>query len=124
MISFTHKGDFEKTFEFLKKAKDARFLDRLDSIARAGVDALAAATPVNTGKTAASWDYRIERTKHGAKIYWTNDNLVDGVPVVILIQYGHVANGGAYVQGRDFVNPAIAPVFDDIAETAWREVTR
>lgn len=124
MITFVHKGNFEKTEAFLKRAKEAEFLNRLDVVAREGVSALAAATPVNTGKTASSWDYEIVRTKTGATIYWTNSNVNDGVPVAILIQYGHSTGEGAYVQGTDFINPAMVPVFNNIAESAWREVIR
>lgn len=124
MISFVHKGNFEKTLLFLKRAKEAEFLNRLDSVARDGVTALAQATPVDSGETASSWDYEIERTKTGAVIYWTNSNINQGVPIAILIQYGHATEEGAYVQGRDFINPAIRPIFDNIAETAWREVTK
>ena len=124
MISFVHKGDFKKTSMFLKKAKEAEFLNRLDSVARQGVSALASATPVDSGETASSWDYEIVRTKNGAKIYWTNSNINKGVPVAILIQYGHITDNGAYVQGTDFINDAIRPIFDEIAESAWKEVTR
>lgn len=124
MISFEHKGNFESTSLFLKRAKEAEFLNRLDQVAKQGVLALIAATPIDSGETAASWDYEIVRTKSGATIYWTNSNINDGVPVAILIQYGHATDNGAYVQGTDFINPAMAPIFNDIAETAWREVTR
>jgi len=124
MISFVHKGNFEKTSLFLKRAKEAEFLNRLDSVAKEGVIALAQATPVDSGETANSWDYEIVRTKTGAVIYWTNSNVNDGVPVAILIQYGHATDNGAYVQGTDFINPAMKPVFNNIADEAWREVTR
>ena len=124
MITFVHKGNFEKTSNFLKKAKDAKFLDRLDEVARQGVIALSEATPVNTGKTAQSWDYEIKKTKTGATIYWTNSNVNDGIPIAILIQYGHSGKGGVYIEGTDFINPAMAPVFNDIADAAWKEVTR
>lgn len=124
MISFVHKGNFEKTSLFLKRAKEADFLNRLDSVAKRGVIALAAATPVDSGETANSWNYEIVRTKTGAKIYWTNSNINEGVPVAILIQYGHATDNGAYVRGTDFINPAMTPVFEDIAEEAWREVTK
>lgn len=124
MISFVHKGNFEKTSSFLKRAKEAEFLNRLDSVAKEGVIALAQATPVDSGETANSWDYEIVRTKTGAVIYWTNSNVNDGVPVAILIQYGHATDNGAYVQGTDFINPAMKPVFNNIADEAWREVTR
>lgn len=124
MISFVHKGNFEKTSLFLKRAKEAEFLNRLDSVAKEGVIALAQATPVDSGETANSWDYEIVRTKTGAVIYWTNSNINEGVPVAILIQYGHATDNGAYVQGTDFINPAMKPVFNNIADEAWREVTR
>lgn len=124
MITFEHKGNFEKTSLFLKRAKEAEFLNRLDSVARDGVKALAAATPVDSGETARSWDYEIQKTKSGAIIYWTNSNINDGVPVAVLIQYGHATDNGAYVRGLDFINPAMTPIFNNIAEEAWREVTR
>lgn len=124
MISFVHKGDFEKSLGFLKKAKEAEFLNRLDYVAKEGVIALAAATPIDSGETASSWDYEIVRNRTGATIYWTNSNINSGVPIAILIQYGHATDNGAYVQGRDFINPAMRPVFDNIAEEVWREVTR
>lgn len=124
MISFVHKGNFEKTSLFLKRAKEAEFLNRLDSVAKEGAIALAQATPVDSGETANSWDYEIVRTKTGAVIYWTNSNINEGVPVAILIQYGHATDNGAYVQGTDFINPAMKPVFNNIADEAWREVTR
>lgn len=124
MITFVHKGNFEKTSNFLKKAKDAEFLDRLDEVARQGVIALSEATPVNTGKTAQSWDYEIKKTKTGATIYWTNSNVNDDIPIAILIQYGHSGEGGTYIEGTDFINPAMVPVFNDIADAAWKEVTR
>lgn len=123
MIKFEHKGDFEKTTSFLKRAKEAEFLNRLDEVAKRGVIALAMATPIDSGETASSWDYEIVRTKSGANIYWTNSNVNEGVPVAILIQYGHAANG-AYVRGTDFINPAMIPIFNDIADEAWREVTK
>lgn len=124
MISFVHKGDFKKTSLFLKKAKEAEFLNRLDSVAKQGVSALASATPIDSGETASSWNYEIIRTKNGATIYWTNNNINKGVPIAILIQYGHATDNGAYVQGIDFINPAMRPIFNEIAETAWKEVTR
>ena len=123
MITFEHKGNFEKTTLFLKRAKEAEFLNRLDQVAKRGVIALAAATPVDSGETAASWDYEIVKTRSGANIYWTNSNLKNGVPVAILVQYGHSTNG-VYVRGNDFINPAMVPVFEDIANEAWREVTK
>lgn len=99
-------------------------MNRLDSVAKQGVSALASATPIDSGETASSWNYEIIRTKNGAIIYWTNNNINKGVPIAILIQYGHATDNGAYVQGIDFINPAMRPIFNEIAETAWKEVTR
>jgi len=125
-VKFTHKGDFEKTTKFLNKAiKKEYLLDRiLDRYAREGVKALADATPKATGKTAASWGYEIEKGKGYCKITWTNSNLADGwLPIALLIQYGHGTGTGGYVQGRDYINPAVRPTFDNMANAVWKEVT-
>ena len=123
IIQFKQKGDFSKTESFLKKL---RKLD-LDSVLRKygelGVQALANATPVETGKTAASWDYKIEKGKGVVTITWTNSNVNNGVPIALLIQYGHGTGTGGYVQGRDYIKPAILPIFDQLAEALWKEVT-
>ena len=123
IIQFKQKGDFSKTESFLKKL---RKLD-LDSVLRKygelGVQALASATPVETGKTAASWDYKIEKGKGVVTITWTNSNVNNGVPIALLIQYGHGTGTGGYVQGRDYIKPAILPIFDQLAEALWKEVT-
>lgn len=127
MITLVHKGNFKATETFLRKCRESKFLDKLDAVAKKGVDALTAATPVDTGKTAESWRYRIYKTKDGARIYWYNTNVTkdnEYLPVVILIQYGHATKNGAFVEGRDFINPAMAPIFDEIAEAAWTEVTK
>lgn len=124
IIQFKQKGDFSKTESFLKKL---RKLD-LDSVLRKygelGVQALASATPVETGKTAASWDYKIEKGKGVVTITWTNSNVNNGVPIALLIQYGHGTGTGGYVQGRDYIKPAIQPIFDNLAKALWEEVTR
>lgn len=117
-------GNFNKTESFLQKIFDYKFLHILEKYGREGVEALSSATPVDTGKTAASWDYEIRRSSSGASITWTNSNIVDGVPVAILIQYGHGTDYGTYVQGRDYINPALKPVFDRFAEEMWKEVVR
>ena len=123
IIQFKQKGDFSKTESFLKKL---RKLD-LDSVLRKygelGVQALASATPGETGKTAASWDYKIEKGKGVVTITWTNSNVNNGVPIALLIQYGHGTGTGGYVQGRDYIKPAILPIFDQLADALWKEVT-
>ena len=123
-IVFKHKGDLKKTTKFLERTLKGDYLKDLDKFGREGVAALALATPVDTGKTAESWDYRIEKTNYGTKIIWTNSNVNNGVNIAIILQYGHGTNHGGYVQGRDYINPAIQPIFDKIADAAWKEVTK
>lgn len=123
MIKFTHKGDFSKLNTFLEKAKSAIKLSELDKYGQAGVAALSAATPVDTGLTASSWDYRVERSATQVSITFINTNIQNGIPIAIILQYGHGTGTGGYVQGRDYINPAIQPVFDEMAESAWKEVT-
>lgn len=123
MIRFSHKGDFSKITRYLEKAnRSARFSD-LDKYGREGVIALASATPVETGLTANSWYYEIQRSKGSATISFLNSNIQNGVPIAIILQYGHGTGTGGWVEGRDYINPAIQPIFDKIAEDAWREVT-
>lgn len=122
MIRFEQKGDFKKTTSFLKSMKERRFLSKLDRYGKEGVVALSSATPVNTGKTAASWYYDIEKTENSYSIVWKNSNVNNGVLIAVLIQYGHGTGWGGYVQGRDYINPAMRPIFDNIADSAWREV--
>ena len=124
MISFTQKGDFSKLTGFLERAKEAVKLGDLDKFGRAGVEALASATPVNTGKTANSWYYEIENKNGTATISFNNSNIQNGVPIAIILQYGHGTGTGGWVEGRDYINPAIRPIFDEIAENAWKEVTK
>ena len=123
VITFHHKGNFQKTDNFLKKAKQGDYFRSLEKFAQEGVNALASATPIDSGKTAASWDYTISRSKGSVSITWTNSNINDGVNIAVIIQYGHGTRNGGYVQGRDYINPAIRPVFDKIAENEWKEVT-
>lgn len=123
VVSFHHKGNFQKTDNFLKKAKQGDYFRSLEKFAQEGVNALASATPIDSGKTAASWDYTISRSKGSVSITWTNSNINDGVNIAVIIQYGHGTRNGGYVQGRDYINPAIRPVFDKIAENVWKEVT-
>lgn len=124
MISFRHKGDFSKLTGFLEKAKNVVHLGMLDKYGREGVAALSSATPVDSGQTANSWYYKIERIDGGASLNFLNSNINNGVPIAIILQFGHGTGTGGWVQGRDYINPAIQPIFDKIANEAWREVTK
>lgn len=124
MISFRHKGDFSKLTRFLERAKNGVRIGELDKYGRAGVAALASATPVDTGRTASSWYYEVENKNGIAKITFANSNVQNGVPIAIILQYGHGTGTGGWVQGRDYINPAIQPLFDQIANDAWREVAK
>lgn len=125
MISFRQKGDFSNLSKFLEKAKEVIKMGDLDKYGRRGVAALSSATPRDTGKTAESWVYEIVREKDSVRIEFSNTNVIaDGTPVAILLQYGHATKHGGYVQGIDYINPAIQPIFKQIADDAWREVTR
>ena len=124
MISFRQKGDFSKLTKFLERAKESVKLGDLDKYGRAGVEALASATPVDSGLTANSWYYEIENKNGSAKITFLNRNIQNGVPIAIILQYGHGTGTGGWVQGRDYINPAIQPLFDKIADDAWKEVTK
>lgn len=123
MITIKHQGGFDNTEKFLKGMVTSDYVRILDRYGKEGVTALASATPVDTGKTAASWGYEIQKTRYGAKIIWTNSEIIDGVPIAVLIQYGHATRNGGYVSGRDYINPALQPIFDRIAGDIWREVT-
>lgn len=124
MIKFRQKGDFSKLTHYLEKVKEVVKLGDLDKYGREGVAALASATPVDTGLTASSWRYEIQHGNDSVSIAFYNDNIQNGVPIAIILQYGHGTRNGGYVQGRDYINPAIKPIFDKITEDAWKEVTR
>ena len=124
MISFRHKGDFSKLTRFIERAKEVVHLGCLDKYGREGVAALASATPVDTGLTADSWYYKITNDGQSAKVTFYNSNIQNGVPIAIILQYGHGTRNGGWVQGRDYVNPAVQPIFDKLANEAWREVTK
>lgn len=124
MIKVTHRGSFRNTERFLSNARKSNIRAVLLQYALLGVNALSSATPVDTGATAASWSYEIILTRKGFGISWTNNNMDDGIPIVILLQYGHATKGGGYIQGRDFINPAIRPIFDEISDKVWKEVTK
>lgn len=118
------KGDWSKTENWLKRIKTLKNARRvLDRYGREGVAALSAATPVDTGETASSWSYRVEQTSGSTALIFTNNSQTStGIPIAILLQYGHGNGRGGYVQGRDYINPAVRPIFDDIADRAWKEV--
>ena len=124
MISFRQKGDFSKLTRFLDRAKEAVHVGDLDKFGKEGVAALASATPVDTGQTANSWYYKIENKKRSVTISFYNSNIQNEVPIAIIVQYGHGTRNGGWVQGRDYINPAIQPIFDKIANNVWREVTK
>ncbi len=124
MISFRQKGDFSKLTRYLERLKETIHIGDLDRYGQAGVNALASATPVDSGLTASSWRYEIEHNDGSVKIAFLNSNIQNGVPIAIILQYGHGTGTGGWVEGRDYINPAIQPVFDDIVEQAWKEVTK
>lgn len=122
-FSLSSSGNFKRTEKFLKSLSEGDNFKALDKFGRQGVAALAAATPVESGETAAAWDYVITRSRKNWTIAFTNSHMAGTVPVAILLQYGHGTGTGGYVQGRDYINPAIQPVFDQIADEAWKAVT-
>ena len=124
MISFRQKGNFSKLTSFLEKAKESVKIGDLDKYGREGVAALSSATPIDSGKTANSWSYEITNKNGSVTISFNNSNIQNGVPIAIILQYGHGTKNGGWVQGRDYINPAIQPVFDEIVNNAWREVTK
>lgn len=123
ILTYKTKGSFENTNKFFKKMSQKSIFKSLEQYGEEGVAALAAATPVDTGKTASSWSYEIRQTKSSTSITWKNSNIVDGVPIAIILQYGHGTATGGYVQGVDYINPALRPIFERIADTIWKEVT-
>lgn len=124
MITFGQKGDFSKTLKYFGKLRKAIQINGLDKYGRKGVAALASATPVDSGETANSWYYEIHRSKETVSIEFYNSHINKGVPIAIILQYGHGTGTGGWVQGRDYINPAVQPVFDQLADHAWREVTK
>lgn len=124
MIRVKHKGDFSKLTKYLVNVDKAVKFSDLERFGREGVTALASATPVESGLTANSWYYEIERGKGIITISFNNSNIQNGVPIAIILQYGHGTRNGGWVQGRDYINPAIQPIFDKILDNAWREVTK
>lgn len=123
MIRFRHKGDFSKLTNYFERVKEVVKLSNLDKYGREGVAALASATPIDSGETAASWYYEVKRSNGSATISFHNSHINKGVSIAIILQYGHGTRNGGWVEGRDYINPAIRPIFDQIAESAWKEVT-
>lgn len=123
VITIVHKGDFEKTNTFLTRMQSWDVLKILRKYGEKGVDELKNATPVDTGKTADSWYYDVRHTFRGYEINWYNSNINDGVPIAIILQYGHGTGGGGYVRGTDYINPPLQEIFESIADEAWKEVT-
>ena len=124
MLSFRQKGDFSKLSRYFERVKEAAKIGVLDKYGQEGVAALASATPVDSGQTANSWYYEIKRQNGSVSIVFNNSHINKGVQIAIILQYGHGTGTGGWVQGRDYINPAIRPIFDRIAEDAWKEVTK
>lgn len=124
MIGFKQKGDFSNTTNYLKKLKNAKILKVLERYGQEGVKALSSATPVDSGLTASSWYYRIEQNLNSAKLIFCNSNVNKGVPIAVILQYGHATGTGGWVEGRDYINPALQPIFDELVKNAWGEVTK
>lgn len=124
MIRLTQKGDFSKLNRYLERVKEVVKIGDLNKYGRQGVEALKAATPVDSGETANSWYYEIKRKNGVVSIEFNNSHIIKGVPIAIILQYGHGTNNGGWVEGRDYINPVIQPLFDKIAEDAWKEVVK
>lgn len=124
VVMFRQKGDFRRTSDFLKRANRLNLDVILNQYGQEGVEALRAATPKDTGTTANSWSYTVHKGMGSITITWSNSNIVDGVPIAVILQYGHGTRNGGYVQGTDYINPAMKPIFDKIAQRAWEEVKR
>lgn len=123
VITLVQKGNFKKTNSFIEKALEFVRLGELDKYGRQGVKALAEATPIDSGETSQSWYYKIERNKSSVSIVWCNSHVENGCNIAVILQYGHGTRNGGWVQGRDYINPAIQPLFDKIADKAWKEVS-
>lgn len=123
MFKLVSRGDFKKAEKYLKKSMGDDWMSVLAAYGQKGVDALSSATPKRTGKTAGSWSYEIQRGRGGISVVWSNSNMNEGENIALLIQYGHGTGWGGYVVGRDYINPALRPIFDEMADKAWKEVT-
>ncbi len=124
MISLRQKGDFSNAMKYFEKLRNVAKLGILDKYGKKGVEALSSATPIDSGTTAASWYYEIKHSGDSAAIQFYNSNINNGVPIALILQYGHGTGTGGWVQGRDYINPVIQPLFDEMAKEVWKEVTR
>ena len=122
-VSFSNKGDFSKTIKFLNKVKNVKINDILSKYGEIGVTALSQATPKDSGITSQSWNYKIEVKNNNASIVWYNTNVVKGVNIAVILQYGHGTRNGGWVEGTDYINPTMKPIFDKITNQVWKEVT-
>ena len=123
-MHITCSGDLSKTFKFLNRLQNKDYLNILSEYGKRGVDALRAATPKDSGKTADSWYYEITQDRNQTTIEWCNSNMNDGVSIALILQYGHGTGTGGYVKGTDYINPAMKAIFDDMANECWKEVTK
>ena len=124
MITFKIKGDYKRAERYFKRLTHKKYLQILDKYGKQGVEALAAATPKDTGRTAESWRYEIETGPNSSSIIFVNDNINKYVNIAVILQYGHATRNGGWVEGRDYINPAVQPLFDEMVEKAWEEVIR
>ena len=124
MITIRQKGDFSKLTKYLNKVSKAAGIRNLDKYGQRGVAALSSATPKDTGLTASSWSYEVVQSKQSISIEFHNTNIQNGIPIAIILQYGHATKNGGWIEGRDYINPAIQPIFDEIVAEAWKEVTK
>ena len=122
VLKISSRGDYDKTTRWLKKVQARGYLQKLDQYGQQGVAALEQATPKRSGKTAASWQYDVNINGSKIEIVWRNTNIIDSVPIAVIIQYGHGTGTGGYVEGVDYINPAIKPVFEEITQNVWKEI--
>ena len=122
VVSITQKGDFKKTRKFFHKIVEAHYMNKLHKYGQRGVEALSAATPTDSGKTGSSWSYEIVESSGTLSIYWRNNNVNDGVNIAVILQYGHGTRNGGWVEGVDYINPALRPIFTEMANEVWKEV--
>lgn len=123
MIKVRHRGNFNNLERFFNNVKGRHYLNILEKYGELGVEALKSSTPVDSGKTADSWTFEITRGKDSTSIGFLNTNVNDGVNIALILRYGHGTRTGGFVSGRDYISPAIQPVFDELAEAMWKEVT-
>lgn len=123
MITITSKKGWNKTEKLLKNSLGSKWYSVLEKYGAQGVQALSSATPIDSGKTSSSWNYEIVKKQDKVSVIWNNSNIQNGVNIAIILQYGHGTGTGGYVQGRDYINPALRPIFDTMVDAAWKEVT-